>query len=113
MTARRNTPGSRIPTSAPAVGMSRRVTRLARRDAAMRRIRVAAGSIAAVLLLLEAISVISAQPVPPLDDAASRVTFGAMTSVELSTANPASLVVADFNQDGHFDLVVTPSTNVL
>ena len=113
MTARRNTPGSRIPTSAPAVGTSRRAAGHVRRDSAMRRIRVAGGSIAAVLLLLEAISVISAQPGLFVDDSASRVTFGAMTSVELTTANPASLVVADFNQDGHFDLVVTPSTNVL
>jgi hypothetical protein len=44
------------------------------------------------------------------------VTFGAPTSIDLGTREPAGHVVADFNQDGHLDLLVTskgaPGLNV-
>jgi hypothetical protein len=37
------------------------------------------------------------------------VTFGVATSTDLGPINPAGQVVADFNQDGHLDLLVTSS----
>ena len=115
MSARRKPPGrkTRVSASDRGVVTARPASGLARGEAASRRIRVAVGSLAAIMLLAEVISVITAQSVPPISDVISRVSFRVVTSLELTTANPASLVVADFNQDGHLDLVVVPSTNVL
>src|SRR2546425_4796543 len=62
------------------------------------------GTCAAVLLLLAAVSGPSGQT--------PRVMFGPTTLIDLGIENPIGHVVADFNQDGHADLIVTPSINV-
>ena len=41
-----------------------------------------------------------------------RVTFGATTSIDLGVQNPIGHAVADLNQDGHADLIVTPAINM-
>src|SRR2546422_2084540 len=84
---------------------SRRSKRSARPLPARRRpIGLVRGTCVAVLLLLAAVSGPSGQT--------PRVMFGPTTLIDLGIENPIGHVVADFNQDGHADLIVTPSINV-
>src|SRR2546428_153679 len=84
---------------------SRRSKRSARPLPARRRpLGLVRGTCVAVLLLLAAVSGPSGQT--------PRVMFGPTTLIDLGIENPIGYVVADFNQDGHADLIVTPSINV-
>src|SRR2546428_3513692 len=92
-------------TSISAPVKSRRAKGSARSLPARRRpIGLVRGTCVAVLLLLAAVSGPSGQT--------PRVMFGPTTLIDLGIENPIGHVVADFNQDGHADLIVTPSINV-
>src|SRR5947209_502317 len=63
-------------------------------------------------LLKCTIAILALAAVAPTSAQAPRVAFSLATTTDLTIPDPVGRVVADFNQDGHLDLIVTGSNSV-